>query len=67
MSKLTHDFGDALWRVRRETGTPLSLLHKTFMRESLGGSRAVSSYRFRQDVGANYQPVKRHAFVCRPH
>ncbi|QQG35981.1 MAG: hypothetical protein HYS17_10845 [Micavibrio aeruginosavorus] len=67
MSKLTHDFGNALWRVRRETGTPLSLLHKTFMRESLGGSRAVSSYRFRQDVCANYQPVKQRVMGCHLH
>lgn len=64
MSKLTHDFGNAMWRVRRETGTPLSVLHKAFLKESLGGSRAVSAFRFRNDVCANYHPVKKHVMGC---
>ena len=59
MSKLTHDFGNAMWKVRRETGASLSFLHKAFMKESMGGARAVSAYRFRNDMAANYHPAKK--------
>lgn len=59
MNKLTHNFNDAKWRVHRETGASLSFLHKAFLNESMGGSRAVSAYRFSNEMAAHYHPAKK--------
>ena len=56
--KLTHDFSDAMWRVRRDTGVPLSVLRKAFMHESNNGAHAVGAHRFQNDVSLNYHPAK---------
>lgn len=67
MSKLTHDYNNALWRVRHDTGMSLSFLHKAFLKESLGGSRPVSAYRFRSDVANHYHPAKKPMPMPAPH